>query len=170
MGDDLRKFVELAIAILKWIEKQLQHEHHKQYAIRITYMECDMPGIVKKAAKANAIGSISSPGNFALQLALLVSTDGGNTWTPYVPPAGSTYVFSPSLELNPADASISLSDDPTVVDQVDGVCAAGDTNASATFNASATAPDGSTANGTLTIPIVAVEPLQQFSIGITQTA
>lgn len=110
--------------------------------------------------KPMAIGQLSSPGTAVLLLALL---DNGQ---PYVAPSGSSYVFSPTLSAS--DSSVTIAADPTVPDQFDATIPAGDPATSVTFTASATAPDGSTASGTLTIPF-APQP-QKFSISVTQTA
>lgn len=107
-----------------------------------------------------AIGQLSSPGTAEILLALL---DNGS---PYVPPAGSSYVFTPTLTAS--DSSVSIAADPTVPNQFDVTIPAGDTGASVTFNATATAPDGTTATGTLTVPLAPVP--QQFTISVTQPA
>ncbi len=107
-----------------------------------------------------AIGSLTSPGTASILLALL---DNGS---PYVAPEGSTYTFSPTLTAS--DALVTISPDATVPDQFDVTIPAGDTSASVTFTGTATAPDGTTATGTLSIPFAAVP--QTFTISVTQSA
>jgi hypothetical protein len=105
-----------------------------------------------------AIGSLTSPGTATLLLSLL---DNGQPYT-----AVEGYVFTPTLTSN--DTSIQIVADATTPNEFDLTIPSGDTSQSATFNATATAPDGSTAIGALTIPFMAVA--QQFTIKIAQTA
>ena len=107
-----------------------------------------------------AIGSLTSPGTASILLALL---DNGS---PFVPVLGSTYVFTPTLTAD--DTNVSISADPTVPDQFNVTIPAGDPSTRVTFTGSATAPDGTAATGTLSIPF-ATTP-QTFTIGLTQTA
>jgi hypothetical protein len=135
---------ERILRVLERIEAALPH----RYIIRIT-LENEI-----------SIGLLSSPGTASILLALL---DNG---APYTPPVGSTYVFTPTLTASDTDVTIAA--DPTTPDQFDVTIPAGDPSTSVTFTASATAPDGTTATGTLTIPFAPTP--QQFSISVTQTA
>jgi hypothetical protein len=140
-----KRLLERILEVLERIDRKLPD----RFAIRITQENSTM-----------AIGALVSPGTAVLLLALL---DNG---APYVPPAGSSYAFAPSLTAD--DTNVSIVADPTTPEEFDVTIPAGDTNTSVTFTATATAPDGTTATGTLTIPL-APEP-QQFTISITQTA
>jgi hypothetical protein len=107
-----------------------------------------------------AVGSLSSPGTLTLVVALL---DNGS---PYVAPAGSTYVFAPTVTTT--DPAITFTADPTTPDQFDGVIAAGDTSTSASFTASAVDPTGATQTVTISIPFASVPHF--FTLSLTQTA
>jgi hypothetical protein len=134
--------------ILRTLRK-IQHRLEPTFTISITLKENSM-----------AIGSLSSPGTAALFLALL---DNGS---PFTPPPGSTYVFTPTLTAS--DSSVTIAADPTTPEQFDVTIPAGDTSTSVTFTGLATAPDDTTATGTLTIPFAATP--QKFSISVTQTS
>ena len=139
-----RRLLEKILHILERIENKLPNH----YSIRVT-QENPM-----------AIGSLTSPGTASILLALL---DNG---APYVAPEGSSYVFTPTLTAS--DTSVTIAPDATVPDQFDVTIPAGDTSTSVVFTGTATAPDGTTATGTLTIPFAATP--QVFSISVTQTA
>lgn len=144
----LRRILEVqehTLRVLERIERLFPH----RYSIKFTFT----------SENPMAIGQLSSPGTAVLLLALL---DNGE---PYVEPSGSAYVFTPTLTAS--DASVTITPDASTPNQFDVVIPAGDSSASVIFSASATAPDGSTASGTLTIPF-APEP-QKFTISITQT-
>ena len=138
------RLLEMILHVLERIERKLP-DH---YSIRVTQ------------ENTMAIGSLTSPGTASILLALL---DNG---APYVLPAGSTYVFTPTLTAS--DTSVTIAADPTVADQFDVTIPAGDTSTSVVFTGTATAPDGTTATGTLSIPFASTP--QQFSISVTQSA
>ena len=133
--------------LLREILHRLPH-HHNHFTIRVTQ------------ENTMAIGSLTSPGTASILLELF---DNG---APYVAPAGSTYVFTPTLTAS--DPSVTIAPDATVPDQFDVTIPAGDPSTSVTFTGSATAPDGTTATGTLSIPFTATP--QAFSISVSQTA
>lgn len=83
----------------------------------------------------------------------------------YVPPAGSTYV--PSYTWSASDATVSLvpSADTT---QVVATVPASDTATAFTLGASTLAPDGTTANGTLVVPIGPSTGATTFTVSISQ--
>ena len=144
--EEISRQLEKLAERVKEIERLLETKHH--FTIQLTQ------------ENTMAIGSLSSPGTASILLALL---DNGS---PYVPPAGSTYTFAPTL--TSSDTLVTITADPTVPDQFDVTIPAGDTSTSVTFTASATAPDGTTASGTLSIPFASTP--QQFSISVTQSA
>ena len=141
-----RRTLEVEERILKVLEHIAAAIPHR-YTIRTT-LETSM-----------SIGLLTSPGTASILLELL---DNG---APYVPPVGSSYVFTPSLVAS--DSTVTITPDPTVPDQFDVTIPAGDASTSVTFTASAVAPDGTTATGTLTIPFAPVP--QTFSISVTQS-
>jgi hypothetical protein len=107
-----------------------------------------------------AIALLSSPGSASILAALL---DNGS---PYVAPAGSPYVFSPSLVAD--DTLVAIAPDPAVAGQFSVTIPAGDPAASVTFTGSAVAPDGSTVTATLQIPFAPAP--QKFTLTLSQTA
>jgi hypothetical protein len=153
---------------LEWLTNEierLEHENRRQFDVlaRLLWHLINPNRFtirITQEGTTMAIGSLTSPGTASILLALL---DNG---APYVAPEGSTYVFTPSLACS--DASVTIAPDATTPDQFDVTIPAGDTSTSAVFTATATAPDGTTATGTLSIPLAAIP--QQFSISVTQTA
>jgi hypothetical protein len=104
-----------------------------------------------------AIGNIPAGGTGVLALSLMANG------SPYTPPQGSTYAFTPALTCDDTSVTITPGTDAVTFNVA---VALGDANASATFTASATDPDGGTATGSITIPLVAAK----FTIQISQTA
>lgn len=145
--------------------KLLRHDNRRQFDLlqRLIWFLINpnrFTILITQEGNPMAIGSLSSPGTATLLLALL---DNG---APFTPPAGSTYVFSPTLTAD--DTNISIAADPSNPLSFNVNIPAGDPSTVANFTATATAPDGTTATGTLAIPFAA-QP-QQFSINIQQTA
>lgn len=84
---------------------------------------------------------------------------------PFVPPAGSTYVFSPTLVADDPSASVSQGSSPTqFIVSIPG----SDTATTVNLTGSATDPQGGTATGTLAVTVTP-EP-QQFTVNIVQSA
>lgn len=87
----------------------------------------------------------------------------------FVPPAGSTYVFSPTFTADDPGATFA----PATVDASGGTIPlsaqtvvtlpVGDTATSVTITATATAPDGTVSTGKISVPAA-----QQFTIAVTQ--
>jgi hypothetical protein len=119
---------------------------------------------VARLSAVGDMGGLTSPGTASILVSLL---DNG---VPYIPstvqPPASAYTFNPTLTCD--DNSVTMVADPNVVNQANITIPTGDTNTSVTFTATAVAPDGSTATGSLTIPFGSVA--QQYSISLVQTS
>ena len=85
---------------------------------------------------------------------------------PFTPPAGSTYVFAPTLTAS--DPNATISPNSGVSDSFDVSVPAGDANTSTSLQASAVAPDGTTITQTISVPYLPVP--QAFTLQIVQTA
>lgn len=85
---------------------------------------------------------------------------------PYTPPAGSTYVFAPTLSAS--DPNVTITPNSGVADSFNVAVPAGDANTSTSLQASAVAPDGSTVTQTISVPYLPVP--QAFTLQIVQTA
>lgn len=125
------------------ILRRIEHRLEPRFTIRIT-QESTM-----------AIGNIpaGSTGAFAAQL-----EDNGS---PITLPSGSTFAWSAS------DATVTFATSADTTSTVATV-PAGDPGTSVTITASTTAPDGTTASGTITVALTPTP--QQFSVSVTQTA
>jgi hypothetical protein len=171
----IERYVKEIIGLLERIERNTNPHHYtisltlvpQQFAVSVTLLENHQMKITKingRTVRQNSVGDIgalTSPGTATLSLELL---DNGQ---PYVTPPGSSYVFDPTISAG-GDFSVSMTANPTVPDQVDVVIEAGDGNASITFTSTAIAPDGSTATGTLTLPLSQVTPTDNFTVSINQ--
>jgi hypothetical protein len=126
------------------------HHHHHHHRYEEHYM----------STNPVALTQLTSPGAFIVGLTLL------SNGAPFVPEAGSSFVFSPTLAIS--DTSVVSTPDATVPNQFDITIPAGDTSASVTFTASATDPDGNAIVETLTLPFATVS--QAFTISIVVSA
>jgi hypothetical protein len=157
--EEFKELMQILKAILAALKPQ-------RFTIAITQVvqESNNMKITKTnpARKSAAIGGLSSPGSATLNFTLL--DQNGN---PYVVPAGSTYVFNPTVSAD--DPNVTLTENTSnATPQVFVSIPPGDPSAQVTFSATATDPDGNTATGTLSIPLS--EVTQTFTIEITQVA
>lgn len=91
---------------------------------------------------------------------------------PFVVPTGSTYTFAPTFSAD--DSMVTFSAATTDASsgtiplnaQIIANVPGGDPDTSVTITATATAPDGSTATGSITVPVTA--EAQQFTIAVGQ--
>lgn len=146
--------LEHSLEVLERISHQLSglaHPHH--YSIHITQEKSMSTGIT-------AGGS----GQFGAAL-----LDNGQLFTP---PAGSTYVFVPTFSADDTTVTFSAATiDPSggaipLAAQTVVNVPAGDPGTPITITATATAPDGSMATGSLSVPVTA--EAQQFTIAVGQ--
>jgi hypothetical protein len=115
-----------------------------------------------------AIGTIAAGSTGQFGVALL---DNG---VPYVDPTGSTYALTPTFTASdPTVTFAPATEDASagailLADQVVATVPAGDLGTSVTITATATAPDGTTITGELTVALT--PEAQKFTLVVTQLA
>jgi hypothetical protein len=145
-----RVHYEIRIDIWRPLWHHHHHHHHHHHEERF-----DM------STNPTPITQLTTPGAYFILLSLLANG------APYVPEAGSSYVFAPSLTAS--DTTVQIVADPTVPNQYDVTIPAGDPNVATpvTFTANGTDPDGNALVETLTLPFTSVSTVYTISIGIT---
>jgi hypothetical protein len=147
-----RVHYEIRIDIWRSLWHHHHHHHHHHHEERYDMSTNPLP--------VTSVTSLTTPGAYNVLLTLLANG------VLFVPEAGSSFVFAPTLVAD--DTTVTIAADATTPNSFDVTIPAGDPAKSVVFTAQGTDPDGNSIVSTLELPFTSVS--QVFTIGIAVTA